>query len=77
MKQKLIRFLILSLINTVLYSVIIYFMEVKLETIRFVLQALFFGLFMGFLQVYRIPFLNRNKTDKKKYEPKKRPTRSR
>ncbi len=65
MKQKLIRFLILSLINTVLYSVIIYFMEVKLETIRFVVQALFFGLFMGFLQVYRIPFLNRNKTDKK------------
>jgi hypothetical protein len=61
MKQKLIRFLILSLINTVLYSVIIYFMEVKLETIRFVVQALFFGLFMGFLQVYRIPFLNRNK----------------
>jgi hypothetical protein len=61
MKQKLIRFLILSLINTVLYGVIIYFMEVKLETIRFVVQALFFGLFMGFLQVYRIPFLNRNK----------------
>ena len=77
MKQKLIRFLILSLLNTVLYSVIIYFMEVKLETIRFVVQALFFGLFMGFLQVYRIPFLNRNKTDKKKYEPKKFPTRSR
>ena len=65
MKQKLIRFLIISLINTVLYGVIIYFMEVKLETIRFVVQALFFGLFMGFLQVYRIPFLNRNKTDKK------------
>ena len=61
MKQKLIRFLIISLINTVLYGVIIYFMEVKLETIRFVVQALFFGLFMGFLQVYRIPFLNRNK----------------
>jgi hypothetical protein len=40
-------------------------MEVKLETIRFVVQALFFGLFMGFLQVYGIPFLNRNKTDKK------------
>jgi RsiW-degrading membrane proteinase PrsW (M82 family) len=65
MKQKLIRFLILSLINAVLYGVIIYFMEVKLETIRFVVQALFFGLFMGFLQVYGIPFLNRNKTDKK------------
>ena len=65
MKQKLIRFLILSLINAVLYGVIIYFMEVKLETIRFVLQALFFVLFMGFLQVYGIPFLNRNKTDKK------------
>ncbi|WP_396161199.1 hypothetical protein [Flavobacterium sp.] len=65
MKQKLIRFLIISLINTVLYSVIIYFMEVKLETIRFVVQALFFGLFMGFLQVFAIPFLNRNKTDKK------------
>ena len=65
MKQKLIRFLIISLINTVLYGVIIYFMEVKLETIRFVVQALFFGLFMGFLQVFVIPYLNRNKTDKK------------
>ena len=39
--------------------------EVKLETIRFVVQALFFGLFMGFLQVFGIPYLNRNKTDKK------------
>jgi hypothetical protein len=49
----------------VLYGVIIYFLEVKLETIRFVVQALFFGLFMGFLQVFGIPYLNRNKTDKK------------
>ena len=65
MKQKLIRFLIISLINMLLYAVIIYFMEVKLETYRFIFQALFFGLFMGFLQVYGIPYLNRNKTDKK------------
>lgn len=65
MRQKLIRFSIISFINTVLYGVIIYFMEVKLEPIRFVIQALFFGLFMGFLQVFVIPFLNRNKTDKK------------
>jgi hypothetical protein len=40
-------------------------MEVKLEMYRFIFQALFFGLFMGFLQVYGIPYLNRNKTDKK------------
>ena len=65
MKQKLIRFLLLATINSVLYAVIIYFMEVKLEMYRFVFQALFFGLFMGFLQVYGIPYLNRNKTDKK------------
>ena len=60
-KQKTIRFLIISLINTTIYSVIIYFMDVQLETNRFVIQALFFGLFMGFLQVFGIPYLNRNK----------------
>ncbi len=65
MKQKLIRFLLLATINSVLYAVIIYFMEVKLEMYRFVFQALFFGLFMGFLQVYGIPYLNKNKNDKK------------
>lgn len=65
MKQNLIRFLILTLINTALYGVIIYFMGVKMETFRFVFQALFFGIFLGFLQVFGIPFLNKNKKDKK------------
>jgi hypothetical protein len=61
MKQKIIRFIIISGINTLLYSVIIYFMDVKLEPLRFLFQALFFGFFMGFLQVFGLPYLNRNK----------------
>jgi F0F1-type ATP synthase membrane subunit b/b' len=40
-------------------------MEVKMETFRFVFQAIFFGIFLGFLQVFGIPFLNKNKKDKK------------
>jgi hypothetical protein len=64
MKQKWIKFLLNSIINSLLYSVIIYFMEVKLEPLRFVLQALFFGFFMGFLQVFGISFLNRNNKNK-------------
>jgi hypothetical protein len=39
-------------------------MEVKLEPLRFVLQALFFGFFIGFLQVFGISFLNRNNKNK-------------
>jgi hypothetical protein len=61
MRQKLIRFFSISVINLLLYGVIIYFMEVNLEPLRFVLQALFFGFFMGFLQVFGLPYLNRNK----------------
>jgi hypothetical protein len=61
MKQKIIRFIIISGINTLLYSVIIYFMDVKLEPLRFLFQALFFGFFMGFLQVFGLPYMNRNK----------------
>ena len=61
MTQKITRFNIISAINTLLYSVIIYFMEVKMEPLRFVLQALFFGFFMGFLQVFGLPYMNRNK----------------
>lgn len=61
MRQKLIRFLSHALINSLLYSVIIYFMEVKMEPLRFVLQALFFGFFMGFMQVFGLPYMNRNK----------------
>lgn len=61
MTQKITRFIIISAINTLLYSVIIYFMEVKMEPLRFVLQALFFGFFMGFLQVFGLPYINRNK----------------
>ncbi len=61
MTQKITRFIIISAINTLLYSVIIYFMEVKMEPLRFVLQALFFGFFMGFLQVFGLPYMNRNK----------------
>jgi hypothetical protein len=64
MKQKGIKFLLNSTINTLLYSVIIYFMDVTMEPLRFVLQALFFGFFMGFLQVFGIPFLNRNNRNK-------------
>jgi hypothetical protein len=64
MKQKGIKFLLNSAINTLLYSVIIYFMDVTMEPLRFVLQALFFGFFMGFLQVFGIPFLNRNNRNK-------------
>ena len=65
MKQKFIRFLLLATINTVFYGVIVYFMEVKMEMFRFVFQALFFGIFMAFLQVFGVPFLNKNKKDKK------------
>jgi hypothetical protein len=36
-------------------------MEVKMEPLRFVLQALFFGFFMGFMQVFGLPYINRNK----------------
>ena len=61
MTQKNTRFIIISAINTLLYSVIIYFMEVTMEPLRFVLQALFFGFFMGFLQVFGLPYINRNK----------------
>ena len=61
MKQKIIRFIIISGINTLLYSVIIYSMDVKLEPLRFLFQALFFGFFMGFLQVFGLPYMNRNK----------------
>ncbi len=61
MTQKNTRFIIISAINTLLYSVIIYFMEVKMEPLRFVLQALFFGFFMGFMQVFGLPYINRNK----------------
>jgi hypothetical protein len=61
MKQKIIRFIIISGINTLPYSVIIYFMDVKLEPLRFLFQALFFGFFMGFLQVFGLPYMNRNK----------------
>ncbi len=61
MKQKIIRFIIISGINTLLYSVIIYFMDIKLEPLRFLFQALFFGFFMGFLQVFGLPYMNRNK----------------
>ncbi|WP_396163321.1 hypothetical protein [Flavobacterium sp.] len=61
MEQKIIRFIIISGINTLLYSVIIYFMDVKLEPLRFLFQALFFGFFMGFLQVFGLPYMNRNK----------------
>ncbi len=61
MTQKITRFIIISAINTLLYSVIIYFMEVALEPLRFVLQALFFGFFMGFMQVFGLPYINRNK----------------
>lgn len=61
MKQKSTRFIIISAINTLLYSVIIYFMEVTMEPLRFVLQALFFGFFMGFMQVFGLPYINRNK----------------
>jgi hypothetical protein len=61
MTQKIIRFIIISGINTLLYSVIIYFMEVKMEPLRFVLQAVFFGFFMGFIQVFGLPYMNRNK----------------
>lgn len=61
MTQKITRFIIISAINTLLYSVIIYFMEVTMEPLRFVLQALFFGFFMGFLQVFGLPYINRNK----------------
>jgi hypothetical protein len=61
MTQKNTRFIIISAINTLLYSVIIYFMEVTMEPLRFVLQALFFGFFMGFMQVFGLPYINRNK----------------
>jgi hypothetical protein len=61
MTQKITRFIIISAINTLLYSVIIYFMEVTMEPLRFVLQAIFFGFFMGFLQVFGLPYMNRNK----------------
>jgi len=61
MRQKLIRFFSISVINLLLYGVIIYFMEVKMEPLRFVLQALFFGFFMGFMQVFGLPYMNRNK----------------
>lgn len=61
MTQKITRFIIISAINTLLYSVIIYFMEVTMEPLRFVLQALFFGFFMGFMQVFGLPYINRNK----------------
>jgi hypothetical protein len=61
MKQKIIRFIIISGINRLLFSVIIYFMDVKLEPLRFLFQALFFGFFMGFLQVFGLPYMNRNK----------------
>lgn len=61
MTQKSTRFIIISAINTLLYSVIIYFMEVTMEPLRFVLQALFFGFFMGFMQVFGLPYINRNK----------------
>ena len=44
-------------------------MDVQLETNRFVIQALFFGLFMGFLQVFGIPYLNRNKNKWNKESP--------
>lgn len=64
MKQKGIKFLLNSAINTLLFSVIIYFMDITMEPLRFVLQALFFGFFMGFLQVFGIPFLNRNNRNK-------------
>ncbi len=64
MKQKGIKFLLNSAINTLLYSVIIYFMDITMEPLRFVLQALFFGIFMGFLQVFGIPFLNKNNRNK-------------
>ncbi len=61
MTQKITRFIIISAINTLLYSVIIYFMEVTMEPLRFVLQAIFFGFFMGFLQVFGLLYMNRNK----------------
>jgi RsiW-degrading membrane proteinase PrsW (M82 family) len=61
MAQKFARFIIISAINAILYSVIIYFMEVKMEPLRFVLQALFFGFLMGFMQVFGLPYMNRNK----------------
>ena len=61
MKQKIIRFIIISGINRLLFSVIIYFMDVKLEPLRFLFEALFFGFFMGFLQVFGLPYMNRNK----------------
>ena len=61
MKQKFARFFLISAINALLYSVIIYFMEVKMEPLRFVLQALFLGFFMGFMQVFGLPYMNRNK----------------
>lgn len=61
MTLKITRFIIISAINTLLYSVIIYFMEVTMEPLRFVLQALFFGFFMGFMQVFGLPYINRNK----------------
>lgn len=61
MTQKITRFIIISAINTLLYSVIIYFMEVTMEPLRFMLQAIFFGFFMGFLQVFGLPYMNRNK----------------
>lgn len=61
MTQKNTRFIIISAINSLLYSVIIYFMEVTMEPLRFVLQAIFFGFFMGFLQVFGLPYMNRNK----------------
>ena len=61
MKHKFARFIIISSINALLYIVIIYFMEVKMEPLRFVLQALFFGFFLGFMQVFGLPYMNRNK----------------
>ncbi len=60
MKQKALRFILISLLNGLIYAVIIYFMDQEMTTRRFVFQSLFFGIFMGFLQVI-MPYLNRNK----------------
>lgn len=60
MTQKCTRFINKSAINSLLYSVIIYFLEVKMEPLRFVLQALFFSFLMEFLQEVGLPYMNQS-----------------
>lgn len=61
MTQKRAQFLIKALLNALLYSGIVYFMEVKLAPFRFAIQAVIFGVFMGYFQVFGWPKWNRTK----------------